>query len=130
MDVSMFFAENAAKIEHIKYVVSDRFKDENGNPAEWELAPVSCAVDAKIKQKCLVKGKFDNAKYTEEMVAASVIEPNLNDARLQDSYHAFNPAQLLERMLTSGEMNRLTLKVLEVNGLSEPMNDLIEQAKN
>lgn len=130
MDVSMFFAENVAKPATTKYVVSERFKDKEGKPIEWELKPVPSAKEAKIKRDCFRKKEFDNIKYTQELVAASVVEPNLSDAKLQDSYHVFNETELLEAMLTSGEFNLLTLKVLEINGLQKPLDDLIQEAKN
>lgn len=133
MDVSVFLAENAKKVEKESFVVSDRFKDKHGKPVPWVLAPVSCAVDNAIKQRC-TRGKggkdFDNLSYTVELTVASVVEPNLANADLQDSYHAYGKRQLLETMLTAGEFNALTLKALEINGMSKPIDELIDDAKN
>lgn len=35
--LSAFFAQNAEQIPNKKVVISNRFKDEDGNPVEWEL---------------------------------------------------------------------------------------------
>ena len=86
MDVSVFLAENAKKVEKESFVVSDRFKDKHGKPVPWVLAPVSCTVDNNIKQKCTHGKNF--------------------------------------------EFNALTLKALEINGLSKPIDELIDDAKN
>ena len=76
MDVSVFLAENAKKVEKESFVVSDRFKDKHGKPVPWVLAPVSCTVDNNIKQKCTHGKNFDNLSYTVELTVASVVEPN------------------------------------------------------
>lgn len=130
MDVSSFLAENAKKVGKESFIVSDRFKDKHGKPVPWVLAPVSCTVDNSIKQKCAHGKDFDNLSYTIELTVASVVEPNLANADLQDSYHAYGKRQLLETMLTAGEFNALTLKALEINGLSKPIDELIDDAKN
>ena len=38
--------------------------------------------------------------------------------------------ELLSEMLLPGELHRLKIKVQEVNGYTETMNDLVEEAKN
>ena len=41
--LSAFLAENAKKIETIKYAVSDRFVDDNGDAIEWEVKCITAA---------------------------------------------------------------------------------------
>lgn len=130
MDVSAFLAENAKKIDKTEFIVSERFKDKHGKPVPWVLAPVSCSVDNAIKKRCTHGREFDNLSYSVELTVASVLEPNLANAELQDSYHVYGKRQLLETMLTAGEFNAMTLKALEINGMAKPMQELIDDAKN
>lgn len=131
MDVSLFMAEKAVKIEKTEFVVSDRFVDANGKAIPWVLYPVSPAKEKDIKKRSIRKdGTFDNVGYTESIAAETVLEPNLADASLQDSYHTLDKVSLLEAMLTSGEMNKLQLKALSVNGLDKPLTETVEEVKN
>ncbi|HBF4730834.1 TPA: phage portal protein, partial [Clostridioides difficile] len=36
-NLSAFLAQNAIKVDNIKYVASNRFLDKEGKPVEWEL---------------------------------------------------------------------------------------------
>lgn len=75
---------------------------------------------------------FDQNKFTDLVMTASIVEPNLNSEELQKSYGCIaDPEGLLNHMLTAGEYNKLAKKVMEVSGLNdEDSNDLVEEAKN
>jgi hypothetical protein len=130
MDVSLFMADKAGAVEKVEFVVTDRFKDGDGNAIPWVLFPVSCTKEKEIKRQCTKNGHFDNFSYTEQLTAETVLEPNLADASLQDSYKCMGKTDLLAAMLTSGEFNKLTLKALEVNGLNQPLQSIVDEAKN
>ena len=130
MNVEMFMAENAAKIKDVSFVVSNRFKDKSGDSLPWMLHAVSGATDAKLRTECTEGKKFNGNKYTLLLAAATVKTPNLNNAKLQDSYHAVGSADLLGKMLLGGELNNLILKAQEVNGYIKDMNALIKEVKN
>lgn len=130
LDVSLFLASKAAPVKETTYVVSDRFVDQDGKPVAWVLKPVRSAKEREIKKNCIKGNKFDEISYIEQITAETVVDPNLADATLQDSYKAYGKTALLETMLTSGELNKLELKALEVNGLNTPINQLVEEAKN
>lgn len=136
---SAFMAQNVEKIENKKIVVSNRFKDENGNPIEWEIRAISQDEnDALLKTSYVtlsVPGKpgavtreLDDSKYTGKMLSASVVYPDLNDAELQDSYGVKTPDALLKKMLIPGEMGVLAEAVAGFNRRTE--GDLVEEAKN
>lgn len=143
---SAFMAQNVEKIENRKVVVSDRFKDENGKPIEWEIRAIMEDENQAIQNKCFVNvpvpGKpgvyareIDQTKYTNAMIAASVVYPDLNDAELQDSWakekndpSIKTPEKLLKVMLTSAEMGTLASAVVNIKKTDEA--ELIEEAKN
>lgn len=130
LDVSLFLASKAAPVKETTYVVSDRFVDLDGKPIAWVLKPVSSVKEKEIKTNCIKGNRFDQVSYIEQLTAETVADPNLADATLQDSYKAYGKTALLESMLTSGELNKLEVKALEVNGLDTPITQLVEEAKN
>ena len=139
--LTAFFAQNAAKVEVQKAVVSTRFVDDEGKPLEWEYGSISAADNAKLRSDCVVSkpvpgkpGKFtsevDGNLYTIKLCAASTVFPDLRDAVLQDSYHVHSEEDLLGVMLTSGELDAYAAKVFKTNRFAEVTADLLEEAKN
>lgn len=131
-----FFMENADGREiKIDFVVSKRFKDEEGNPIPWKLAALmphemeeirkaSTTMDLKTKTF-----DFDSELYQKNLMCMSVVYPELDDAELQDNYGVSTPADLLVKMLNGGEYNRLSAKVNDING-GEIEEDYIKEKKN
>jgi tellurite resistance protein len=123
MSLTAFFRENAKKPEKQKIIVSDRFRDEKGNPIPWEIQAISENEDSKIKSDCTVKtifkgrqtSKFNNQKYMNKLIAACVVYPDLKSAELQKSYGVTSDDELLKAMLLSGEHANLQQVVSEIN---------------
>lgn len=138
-DLKAFLACNVDKVENRKVVISNRFKDEKGNPIEWELKTLSAEDNDALERTCYVnvpvvgrKGQFtrelDRNKYTSLLLAETVVYPDLNNAELQDSYGVKTPDALLKKMLTLSEYNKLAEEL--ANASSENINDLVDEAKN
>lgn len=138
--LSAFMAQNAIKIDNIKYVASKRFVDNKKNPMEWEIKAISSDEDEAIRRACVrrvpvpgKRGQFtsetDYNTYLGKLAAACVVFPNLNDKELQDSYGVMGAEALVKKMLTGGEYSDLLLKIQEVNGFETPLEDLVEEAK-
>lgn len=134
-----FFAQNKLQTPNVKYVASNNFIGEDGKPIEWELRKLSKTENNALIKKCtrtitLRDGsrikETDQQQYTDELVAACVVFPNLKDAALQDSYHVVGEVNLLNEMLSIGEFGNLGLKVKELNDLDEEINELVQEAKN
>ena len=60
---------------------------------------------------------LDRASYIHEVVAASVVEPDLNNAELQSHYGVLGAAKVLASMLYIGEFGVLMQAVQELSGL-------------
>lgn len=140
-DLSCFLSQNAVVVENVKYAVSKRFKDKNGNPVEWEICCITPEEDEVLKKNCTrrvpvqgKKGAFlpetDYNAYVGKLAARCTVYPDLNNKELQDSYHAMGSDSLLKKMLTPGEYNDCLAKVQEINGFDISMDDLVEEAKN
>ena len=137
MDIKAFFAENNTQQTH-KIAISQRFKDKNANPIEWEIRPLGeKEVDA-IRKSCIinVKSKIGTRKEVNrdavqaKLNAAAVVYPNLKDPDLLASYKAVGPDDLLQTMLHFGEYARLSLFVSEISGMSLDEDEAIDDIKN
>lgn len=139
--LSAFFAQNARKIDNIKYVASNRFTDpETGEPMEWEICCITAEENSNIRKSCIKtlqvpgrKGQFtqelDANAYLAKVAARCTVFPNLYDTELQQSYGVYGAETLLTTMLTPGEFEDYSTKVLEVNDFQSG-DDLVAEAKN
>lgn len=140
-DLSCFLAQNALKVENVKFVASRRFLGKDGKPVAWELCCITPDEDEVLKKGCTKrvplagkKGAFlpetDYSAYVGKLAAKCTVFPNLDDKELQDSYHVMGGDALLKKMLTPGEYNEFLSKVQEVNGFDISMDELVDAAKN
>lgn len=135
---SAFMAENVEKLENKKVVISNRFKDAKGQPIEWEIKAVTCEENEDLQRRAMVQRKLptgqtvrevDQIKYTAMLLAESVVYPDLNNAKLQDSYGVKTPEALLKKMLYPREETLLAQEVMEFSQI-ENLADKVEEAKN
>lgn len=138
-NLSAFFAQNKVKTPNIKYAASKSFQDANGNPIEWELKKLESTETEAMKRSCRRKVKVGNNYETEQdmdlfslkTAAAAVVFPDLNNAELQDSYGVMGAENLLKRMLSPGELQKLYFKVGELCDFgNDEETELYEEAKN
>ena len=138
--LSAFFAQNAKKVENVKYVASNRFLDEDGKPMEWEICCITAKENATLRKACQrqvpIPGKknqftvdFDANAYLAMVSARCTVFPPLDNAELQNSYGVMDAPTLIATMLTPGELEDYSAKVLEVNGF-ESAQELVDTAKN
>lgn len=131
-----FFMKSEAekKKERVSIVISNRFKDEDGNPVPFELKVLSGAEIMKLQKnatRVIQSGlEYDTAKFAKDLVEACVVFPNLNDASLQDSYGVMGAMDLLNEMLDGREFTKLFGKCQEINGMQQSLDDLVSEAKN
>ena len=140
-NLTAFLAQNAIKVENVKYVASNRFVNEDGKPLEWEIASITSEEDELLRKTCTkrvpVPGKrnmftpeTDFNSYITKQAVKCTLFPNLNDVELQNSYGVMGADQLLKVMLTPGEYADYISKVQEVNGFEVTLEDAVEEAKN
>lgn len=137
MNLQMFLSTNAKKIDRAKICPSDRFLD-GENKVYWEIACITAYENNLIKSACVKEIKnskgmistyFDSNLYQSRLTARCVTYPNLNDINLQNSYGVCSAEDLVCTMLSPGEFEKLSTKVLEVNGFKSE-SELVETAKN
>lgn len=116
-------------------VVSERFK-ENGEVVPFVIRPLTQEENAVLLKayRKVDKGTgieiFNRVGYNQAMVAAAVVEPDLNNAELQKAWGVLGPENVLTAMLYVGEYSRLMEEVQKLSGLDTDINDEIEEAKN
>mgnify|MGYP000980800071 FL=1 len=136
MSLNGFFKSNAKSLPDVKVVVSERFTDQDGNPIEWVLHPISTKKVEEITKRntktTIKNGKKESTVNEEnlnaELLEAVVLYPSLNDAELQDSYGVSSANELLSVMLYPGETQVLTNALQEVMAGTKA-ND-IDELKN
>lgn len=123
------------KVNNREVIVSERFK-ENGKPVPFVIRPITQKENEVLIRQNTKKSKkneqpeFDRVAYQHSLVAAAVVEPDLENAELQKAYGVLGAPKLLAEMLYIGEFAILMKEVQEISGLDIDINDDIEEAKN
>ena len=99
---SRFMKQNKAVKENTTFPATKSFVDEKGNPLEWVIKPLTTKENDNIRDECMMeipvvgkpnvfRPKLNTSKYIAKMICACVVEPNLYDKELQDSYGVMTP---------------------------------------
>lgn len=137
--LSAFFAQNVEAEVTQELPVSNRFKDEKGNPILWKLRSMTESENEQCRKAATkqVKGKggvvtpdIDFNEYTAKLIVASVEFPDLKNAELQQSYGVMGAEALLRKMLLPGEYTNLLQNVQALNGFDKSEQDLVDEVKN
>lgn len=141
-DLSRFLKANKIKRENTTFAATKSLVDAKGNPLPWTIKPLTTKENDAIRDECMidvpVKGKpnvfrpkLDTSKYIGKMICACVVEPNLYDKDLQDSYGVMSPDDLLKEMIDDpGEYQEFGTFVQNFNGFNTTLEDKVEEAKN
>ena len=139
---SRFMKNNKATKENTTFAATKSLTDENGNPLEWVIKPLTTKENEKIRDDCMVdvpvtgkpnmfRPKLNTSKYIAKMLCACVVEPNLYDKELQDSYGVMTPEDLLKEMVDDpGEYQDFAAFIQNFNGFNTTLEDKVEEAKN
>ncbi len=138
-NLSLFMKNNKKVRENAMYPATKYLLDENGEPLQWEIQPISTRKNSEIREKCtfevpsklgMVKTKVNNTKYMAMLLAESVVYPDLYNKELQDSYGVSKPEDLIQEMIDdAGEYNNFIAFINEYNDIT-PISEKIEKAKN
>ena len=120
--------------ENKEVIVSERFK-ENGKPVPFVIRPITQQENDGLLRKYTKKDKkgneyFDKVSYNQNLVAAAVVEPDLENSELQRAYGSLGADKTLVAMLYVGEFATLMEAVQGLSGLDKDINEDIDEAKN
>lgn len=115
--------------------VSDRFRDEKGEPVPFKIKALTQEENDAISRQCrrtkMVNGQpvenLNTSEYSRRIVLAGTVEPNFAAKELCDHFQVLDPAQVPGKMLLAGEFSRLMKAIMELSGFG---GDLEEEAKN
>lgn len=138
---SKFLKANKVERKNTTYAATASLVDENGKPLEWQIKPLETSETQRIQDECTIeiptgkpnqyRTKLLTTKYMKKLICASVIEPNLFDSELQDSYGVKTPEELIVQMIDDpGEYNAFGVFVQEFNNLNKGLQDKVDEAKN
>lgn len=140
--LNRFLKQNKKTRKNEKYAPTRTLTDENGKPLEWEFKHIPSKENERLRDECtmdvqitgkpgMYRQKFKTREYLAKMVAASVVEPDLYNAELQDSYGVKTPIDLLYAMVdNAGEYQDLCAWVQKFQGFTDTLEDKVEEAKN
>lgn len=141
-NLKLFLKDNKKKKENATFPATKSLCDESGNPAQWTIRPLTTEESEKIREECTIdvpvagkKGMFrqklNTSKYISKLICASVVEPDLYNKDLQDSYGVMTPEELIKEMIDNpGEYNAFADFIQTFNGFDETLQDKVDEAKN
>ena len=134
--------ENKVVKENTTFPATKSLTDEDGKPLEWTIKPLTTKENDSIRDDCMIdvpvvgkpnmfRPKLNTSKYIAKMICSCVIEPNLYDKDLQDSYGVMTPEDLLKEMIDDpGEYQDFASFIQNFNGFNTSLDDKVEEAKN
>lgn len=119
--------------ENRRFVLSDAFVDDDGQPLEWEMRQVSADEGVEIAKQ--TEG-LTNTEVMAYYIAQSLVVPNLKDAELvkamaeEHNGKIMKPHEILRALVTDGEFSKLIRIWNEHNQATVKFGDLVDEAKN
>lgn len=139
---SKFMKANKIAKENTTFPATKSLVDEEGNPLKWEIRPLTTKENDNIRDACMIevpvtgkpnvyRNKLLTSKYIAMMACACVVEPNLYDKELQDSYGVMTPEDLLKEMIDDpGEYTDFVAFIQKFNGFDTSLEEKVDEAKN
>lgn len=138
---SKFMKANKIQKQNVMHPVTKSLTDENGDPLLWEIRPLTTKENEAIREACTidvpVKGKpnayrpkVDMNKYQTKLMCAAIVNPDLNNAELQNSYGVMSAEELIKEMVDNpAEYTDLMIFVQNISGF-KTLQDEVDEAKN
>ena len=139
---SRFMKQNKIKKENTTFAPTKSLLDENGEPIKFIIKPLTTKENEDIREACTVdipvtgkpnifRPKLNTSKYLAKMLCSCIIEPNLFDKELQDSYRVMTPEDLIREMIDDpGEYQDFVVFVQDFNGFNVTLENKVDDAKN
>ena len=134
--------QNKIKKENTTFAPTKSLLDENGEPIKFIIKPLTTKENEDIREACTVdipvtgkpnifRPKLNTSKYLAKMLCSCIIEPDLFDKELQDSYGVMTPEDLIKEMIDDpGEYQDFVVFVQNFNGFNVSLEDKVDNAKN
>lgn len=128
MNIEQFLMQNeeSTSTELIKdVVVSDRFKDTEGNFIPFKIKSIT---RQRLTELSIQSEKIGIAlDYL--LIEESCTQPSFRSIELQNQYKVKDASKLIDKVLLPGEVIRLSKEILKLNKLDKSIDDMILEAK-
>ena len=117
-------------------VVSDRFRDEEGNLLKFTIRSISPSEFEEIRKKALSLKKggkeieFDTGKFNMALVINCTVDPNFKDAESIKQLGCATPEQYVNKVLLAEEVEELAQQIRAFSGFDKDLDELVKEAKN
>ncbi len=141
-NLSSFLKKNKIVKENTTFPATKSLLDEEGKPLNWEIKHLNTKQNEDLRESCTVevqvtgkpnlfRPKLNSNQYLAKMMVASIVEPNLYSAELQDSYDVKTPEDLLKELVDDpGEYQDFAMFIQKFNGFNTSLDEKVEEAKN
>ena len=104
-------------------VVSERFKDKDGNVIPFKIRALTKGKVEQLARKCRAKhaGKdFDiDVELGNAMIVEATVRPDFKNAELCNAYGTLDPIEVVAKMLLFGEANKLADAIAKLSGVDK-----------
>ncbi|MEK5480306.1 XkdN-like protein [Paenibacillus sp. FSL R5-0407] len=116
-------------------VVSNRFKDKEGNLLKFKIKAMSGPEFEDVRKRSTTiqkKGKveFNAQRFNNTCVINNTLEPSFKDAESIRKVGCSTPEEYLNKVLLPGEIATLAEHIQKLSGFDTDMEELVEEAKN
>ena len=134
-NLKAFLKQNKKAKKTTQFAATKSLCDENGDPLLWTIRPLSTKESAAIRDECtievpvtgkpgLYRQKVNTDELLRKMICAAVVEPDLHNAELQDSYGVMSAEALIVEMVDNPEERPRLGRRLRNRGISLEAGDL------
>lgn len=128
-----FFKENIQQVdETVKVKLSERMPELTLRPVKqskiFDLADKYLNIQTNNKGR--ITTKSNSKGYFMDLITQTVVEPDLLNQELQDTYGVMSAEELMDEMFTADEFKVLTDKVNEINGNTKKVDEIVDEVKN
>ena len=114
-----------------KEVILERFTDENGKVVPFVIKSIRAADNDSLVRKNTDRktGKFNSTTYSNQLIVACMVEPDLRSTEICDYYGTIDPNDVPGLMFTIGEKQIIQDAIFEINDVNSAQ-DMLDAAKN
>ena len=134
MTFQQFLNQNTVDSITKDVIVSDRFKNDNGEIFKFRIKAMTQSDLEEIKKKALFgnigSGQIDDDILNCFIIIENTLEPSFKDSESLNILNCSSPRQYLNKVLLSGEIAFLSGEIIKLSGFDRGIEELSEDVKN
>lgn len=132
MTLQQFLNQNTVEGICKEVIVSDRFRDDDGELFKFKIKAMTQSVFEDIKKRAAFEFKngIDEDFLNCLIVIENTVEPSFKDSESLSVLGCSSSKQYLNRVLLSGEISFLAEEIIKLSGFDRGIDELAEDVKN